>query len=83
MVIHSNIKYNYKHWNKSSCTEDEDTSSSWINRLSWMKMNVEDFPMKTVMEISLNPEELEHIKREVPSNRDFENAININRQLQF
>ena len=40
-------------------------------------MKTEDFPMKTVMEISeeLDSEELDHIKQ-VSSNKEFENVIN-------
>ena len=56
--------------------EDVDQNSSWINGLPWMKMNTANFPMKTVNEISLNTDELEHIKQEVPSNKEFENSFN-------
>ena len=40
-----------------------------------MRMKIEDFPIKTVTEISLNSEKLDHIKQEVPSNKELENVI--------
>ena len=42
--------------------ENADYNSFWINGLPWMAMKTEDFPMRTVMEISSNSEELDHIK---------------------
>ena len=41
-----------------------------------MRIKVEDFPMKTVVEISLNSEESDHIKQGVPSKKEFENVFN-------
>ena len=37
-----------------------------------MRMKTEDFPMKTEMEVSLSSEELDHIKEEVTSTKEFE-----------
>ena len=38
--------------------EDINSSSQWINGLSWINKEVEDFLMKTVRELSLSPEEV-------------------------
>ena len=34
--------------------EDINSSSQWINGLSWRNKEVEDFPIKTVRELSLS-----------------------------
>ena len=41
-----------------------------------MRMKIEDFPINTVTEISLNSEKSDHIRQEVPSNKELENVIN-------
>ena len=42
------------------------------NGLSWMNKEVEDFPMKTVRELSLSSDEVDQIKEEeeIPSNKE-------------
>ena len=34
--------------------EDINSSSQWIDGLSWINKKVEDFPMKTIRELSLS-----------------------------
>ena len=45
--------------------EDINSSSQWINGLSWMTKEV-DFPMETVRELSLSSDEVNQIKEEIP-----------------
>ena len=44
-----------------------------------MNKEVEDFPMKTVRELSLSSQEVNQIKEEVPSNKEF-NDVSTNQQ---
>ena len=59
--------------------EDINSSSQWINGLSWMTKEV-DFPMETVRELSWSSDEVNQIKEEIPSNREF-NDVSINQQV--
>lgn len=61
---------------RSKKLEDVDRNYYWINGAPLSTLKIKDFPMKTVMEISLNSDELDHIKQEISSNKEFENAIN-------
>ena len=49
--------------------EEVDCIFYCFNGLTWMRMKTQDFPMKTVMEISLKSEELDQFKHKVPSNK--------------
>ena len=57
---------------RGTTLEDINSSSQWINGLSWMNKEVEDFPMKTVRELSLSSDEVDQIKEEeeIPSNKE-------------
>ena len=37
---------------------DINSSSQWIDGLSWINKKVEDFPMKTIRELSLSSDEV-------------------------
>ena len=39
---------------RGTTLEDINSSSQWINGLSWRNKEVEDFPIKTVRELSLS-----------------------------
>ena len=43
---------------RGTTLEDINSSSQWINGLSWMTKEVEDFPMETVRELSLSSDEV-------------------------
>ena len=64
---------------RGTTLEDINRGSQWINSLSWMNKEVEDFPMKTVRELSLSSDEVNQIKEEILSNKEF-NDINTNQQ---
>ena len=44
-----------------------------------MNKEVEDFPMKTVRKLSLSSDEVNQIKEEIPSNKEF-NDVSTNQQ---
>ena len=65
---------------RGTTLEDINSSSQWINGLSWMNKEVENVPMKTVRELSLIPDEVNQIKEEIPSNEEI-NDISTNQQV--
>ena len=56
---------------RGTILENINSSSQWINVLSWINKEVEDFSMKTVRELSLSSDEVNQIKEEIPSNKEF------------
>ena len=51
---------------RGTILENINSSSQWINVLSWINKEVEDFSMKTVRELSLSSDEVNQIKEEIP-----------------
>ena len=43
---------------RGTTLEDINSSSQWIDGLSWINKKVEDFPMKTIRELSLSSDEV-------------------------
>ena len=65
---------------RGTTLEDINSSSQWINGLSWMTKEVENFPMKTVRELSLSSDKVNQIKEQIPSNKEF-SGISTNQQV--
>ena len=64
---------------RGTTLEDINSSSQWINDLSWINKEVEDFPIKTVRDLYLSSDDVNQIKEETPSNKEF-NDVSINQQ---
>ena len=65
---------------RGTTLEDINSSSQWINGLSWMTKEVEDLPMKPVRELFLSSDEVNQMKEEIPSNKEF-NDVSTNQQV--
>ena len=64
---------------RGTALKDTNSSSQWISCLSWMNKEVEDFPIKTVRELSLSSDDVNQAKEETPSNKEF-NDVSTNQQ---
>ena len=67
MAIYTNIQHDCSlGTRRGTILENINSSSQWINVLSWINKEVEDFSMKTVRELSLSSDEVNQIKEEIP-----------------
>ena len=51
---------------RGASLEDVNQSSKWINGFQWMKLDVSQFPMKSVQDLHLSNSEIQEIEKEVP-----------------